>query len=117
MSETMLFGPPTLALMGREELARKLEECGEVAAAAVVSRGAGPQEQVCSLRDWFSGRTPKYLYPTHAFGFIGRGKKKGPIQARAVENIPAEPELKHTTIDITLDAFRIAEYPGRGQRQ
>jgi hypothetical protein len=117
MNDHTLPEPPTLASMSREDLAKKLQECGEGGVAAVVAKGAAGPKDMYFLSSLLGGKTPAYLHPSHAFGFIGRDKGGGPVEVRAVTDISPEPALKNTPIDITLDAVRIAQYPGKGQRR
>lgn len=92
------------------DLADYLEEIGDDEAAQAL-RAAGARGQSLARM-----RGAAYANTAHVYGFIeegGAGSCRVPI--RPAHSIDADPSLIGRTIKVTLDGFRVEEYPGLGQ--
>lgn len=93
-----------------EDLAVYLEEIGDFEGARAL-REAGARGQSFAR---MMGR--KWAYTAHVFGFIEEGEAgTEPVPIVPAASIAADPSLIGSRIKVTLDVFRIAEYPGLGQ--
>ena len=71
-----------------------------------------------SFFDLFAHKEKPYEYTTHTFGFIPIYEQKGDsLEITYAGAIQADESLKNSRIKITLDALRIADYPGKGDHQ
>lgn len=106
---------PVIGELPPSEAATKLRELGEIEAAEEL-------EGITHLDIRMAVGLPRPTRPrawnhiSHSFGFI---PKVNPDSAELIEvkhagNMQADESLKNARIKITLDRFRVADYPGRG---
>lgn len=97
--------------MDAYELAEKLRQMGDDAAAAEIE--AGPQQG--GLED-FSNQQPRrpYLFRTHQIGYIPlrEAGSEAPIPIRAIGVVDPDLGLLNQRINIHLDRLHVQEYPG-----
>jgi len=132
MAQTTWFqGLPVIGKLPPARAAAKLRELGDAKTAGSLQRvaakkpggaatrgaGASPRSSTKppeSVR-WWPFHDKPWQHTSHAFGFIAAGlTRKKQLEIRHAGDIPADPTLKGARIKITLDRFRVAEYPGRG---
>jgi len=111
------FDIPVLGALPPEAAAKKLQELGERELAEQIR--AVPVEaeyrRVGGWR-WPFKETKAWQHTSHAFGYIAplQPGQTGLREISDVAAIEADPTLKRSRVKITLDALRIAEYPGTG---
>ena len=97
--------------MDAYELAEKLRQMGDDAAAAEIEAG---QEQE-GLEGFFDKRPRRpYLFRTHQIGYmpLREAGSEAPLPIRAIGVVDPDPGLLHQRIDIHLDRLHVQEYPG-----
>ncbi|MGH7496940.1 MAG: hypothetical protein ACREOO_31715 [bacterium] len=112
---------PVLGNMTPEQAALKLRELGEeemtgkpASSKPVVTRGAGAATSR-SFGDWWPFGEKAWHHTGHAFGHIAPAPpNESDLPIRHAGNIAPDQALKNARIKITLDAMRVADYPGRG---
>jgi hypothetical protein len=101
---------PSLCELPLQQIISFLEEIEDMdAAQSLRNRGASGQS--------LFGGTRKYLIGSHMFGFIAPNADSHPLPIEPATTISADESLIGTTIKITLDKFRVANYPGSGQHR
>lgn len=96
--------------LNNEDLAIYLEEIGDFEGARVLQEAGARGQSLARMM----GR--KWAYTAHVFGFIEEGDAgTEPLAIVPAASIAADPDLVGSRIKVTLDVFRIAEYPGLGQ--
>jgi hypothetical protein len=112
-----------LSVLGRlplPEAAAKLREVGEVRAATILEEAeeTPPAFGIGDAIGRLLGADPRvqlYLNTAHAFGYMApQAPGDTALPLRHAGNIPADDSLKGKRIRITLDALRVAAYPGSG---
>ena len=111
---------PVLGNMAPEQAAHKLREL-EVESTGVpkspkpaVTRGGGTATSR-SFGEWWPFGEKAWHHTGHAFGHIAPASPaSGDLPIRHAGNIAPDQILKNARIKITLDALRVADYPGRG---
>lgn len=100
----------SLGYLSDLELADYLEGIGDEDAARVFRQTGAKGQSVARLRG------AAYAHTAHVFGFIPDGSShqaRQPIMPAA--SVDADQSLMGSRIKVTLDGFRVAEYPGLGQ--
>lgn len=101
---------PSLCELPMEQIISFLEEIEDIdGAQSLRSRGASGQ----SL---FGGKN-KWMIGSHMFGYIAPAFGSTRMSIAPATTISADDTLVGTTIKITLDKFRVANYPGAGQHR
>jgi hypothetical protein len=110
---------PVLGRLPPDQAAAKLREVGEKEAAATLETGDIPG--TLGLGDslsWLLGHDPRarlYTNTAHAFGYLAPAAPGDEVlPLRHAGNIVADDALKGKRVRITLDALRVAAYPGGG---
>jgi hypothetical protein len=112
---------PVIAQLPDDELAKKLEELGDIETAALLQTENqnyyDDNEKSFSILDSIFG-VPAWKHAAHTFGFIAPlSDSQKSISIKHVSEINAAAELKNSRITITLDGLRVADYPGRGDHR
>jgi hypothetical protein len=99
----------SIGYLSDAELADYLEEIGDEDGAQAL-RAAGARGQSIARM-----RGAPYANTAHVYGFIEEGDAAAErLPIRPAHSIEADPSLIGKTIKVTLDGFRVAEYPGLG---
>jgi hypothetical protein len=105
-----------LTVIGRmppQEALEKLKEMGEE---GIPLAGTAAGEAPSNRYIWpFSDRA--WQHTAHAFGFLPIDGKRAPGSISGIGNIDADSSLKNNKVKITLNRFRVADYPGRGNHR
>lgn len=91
-----------------EALSEKLGEPVRTASNAAKAPGSGGRFAL----DWLLG-VPAWRHTSHSFGFIPTGAL-GPTKLQHVSEILPDPNLRGARLRVSLDALRVADYPGSG---
>jgi hypothetical protein len=103
---------PVLGAMPRAAAASKLREIGEDQAAEALERAAPPPAKMGGA-DWWPFGDKAWQHTAHAIGFLPAGGR-GTQSIIGVGEAEADASLKNTRINVTLNALRVADYPGGG---
>lgn len=114
-SPKLWFDTPVLGSLDPDQAARKLADMGDVQLAEQLrSTPAESDYRKIGRRIW-PIRPKAWQHTTHAIGYISPLRvPSGLREIKDVADIDADPSLIKTRVRVTLDAFRIAEYPGSG---
>ncbi len=110
---------PVVGALLPQEAAAKLREVGEHEIADQLDMVQDYSSQVFNMGDrvrrWPFQDRP-WMHTAHAFGYLASPTENtdDPLPIRSVGNLPADPTLKHTRINLTLNRLRVASYPGGG---
>src|SRR2546430_13030685 len=109
---------PVLGEMAPELAIAKLREVGEDEVANILESATHTRGTFDDLANMFSflGITPPaWVHTAHVFGYLAPGSSEsGVLPIRHAGNMAGDPQLKNSRIRITLNRFRVAQYPGSG---
>jgi hypothetical protein len=112
---------PVLGKLPVEQAAAKLREMGDEDAAIAIEAAmnqAPRQTTTLGILEFLSPYSRLYLHSAHAFGHLGKvSGGKGAQVIRDAGNIPPDPALKNSRINIKLDRLSAANYPGKGMHR
>ena len=115
------FDDPVLGKLPPDEAAVKLREVGEDEAADLLEESGNVRSfdvKGIGGRNWWPFQDKPWQHTSHAFGYLAPAAPgSDPLPIRAIGNIPADPDLKHARIKITLSRLRAASYPGGGMHR
>lgn len=106
--------PKTIGELSPEEKALKLQELNRSRGSSVPTRGDSP---IPTLGTANSFRKKPWNFTNHKFGYISLTGEGNSIAILDASNLNAENTLKNTPLRITLDRFRVEEYPGWGRHR
>jgi hypothetical protein len=111
--------PVVLGSMRPDEAIERLRAVGETSRAAAMEKDLKSGQVGLGGGFFGLGGPPQpYDYTTHAFGYIRSNltadRRVAILQAGA---IGADKSLRKSRITVTLDALRVAKYPGSGEHQ
>ncbi len=110
---TQWFEEPVLGELRPAQAAEKLREMGENEAASALERTA--DTVTYGKHGFWPFQDKAWQHTAHAFGYIAPSHSGNePVPIRHAGNISADTALKNARIKITLDHFRVVEYPGKG---
>lgn len=108
---------PVLADMTAGEAAAILAACGDAARAEALRR-VDPGERLADvLASGALEARPYDVSSQHQFGYIGPASSDNPWYIQDAAKVPADPSLAGKKIVVTLDKFRVYDYPGHGVHQ
>ena len=100
------------------ELSERLGELGNRDELGKDGGAAYPDSRRFGVEGWFKRSVPAWKHTAHTFGFIRSGTaSEGPTAILQVGAVEADTSLKEAALRITLDALRVAEYPGGGDHR
>lgn len=99
---------PSLCDLPLDQVISFLEEIDDIDGAQSLRRGVSGQSILGGSRKWMIG--------SHMFGYIAPAAQ-GRVPIEPATTIAPDKGLVGTTIKITLDKFRVANYPGSGQHR
>lgn len=109
---------PVLGDMAPELAIAKLRELGEDEVANVLEstpRTRGAFDGLANMFSFLGLTPPAWVHTAHAFGYLAPGSSEGGmLPIRHAGNMNGDPQLKNSRIRITLNRFRVAQYPGSG---
>ncbi len=112
---------PVVGALPPEKAAATLRETGEDEVAEALEHlyeGTSPGVSLEGQKHWLSFLDKPWLYANHVFGYLAPtapgDASNDPLPISPLNAIHTDPLLKHTRVKITLDRFRVANYPGRG---
>jgi hypothetical protein len=102
---------PVIGAMSHSEAAAKLRQLGEYETAEALERAAPPSQM--SAADWWPFGDKAWQHTAHAIGFLPAGGS-GTQKIIGVGEAQGDSSLKNARINISLNALRVANYPGSG---
>lgn len=111
---------PVLGDLPPDKAALKLREMDEVEAAGQLEDGTddprgGRDAYGKGKRRFWPFQDKPWQHTAHAFGYLEPASPgSGTLPIQHVSNISADASLRNSRIKITLDHFRVADYPGGG---
>lgn len=112
---------PVISSLTAEEAANRLRAVGEDEVAEALEnmqKDNPPAVSLSGQKSFLSFLDRPWLYARHVFGYLAPtppGNTSVPISP--LNAIQADPTLKEQRVKITLNRFRVANYPGRGTHQ
>jgi hypothetical protein len=115
-------GLPVVGRLSESDVVELLRSVGDLEAATAVERGktdVGERNvySMGSLSEMFSLSTPVWRHTAHTFGYIAPNDSPAPKPIIHASSGPADSSLRDSRIRITLDALRVADYPGAGEHR
>jgi len=114
MSKEWFQDTPVIGLFPKEKAVLKLRELGETELAEAVERPA--PGKTFGPSDWWSGPPKPWQHTAHSFGHVGAvtpGAEE-PMPVHQAGAIAPDKDLMNARVRITLQALRVAAYPGKG---
>jgi hypothetical protein len=105
---------PVVGALPLTEAVAKLREVGENVPEEAAAEAAAKSRQTFALADWLPFRDRAWRHTAHSFGFLpvgGGGERRDILGVGEVE---ADRALQNQRLRITLNALRVADYPGGG---
>lgn len=118
MNTSDWFDTPVIGKLPPEEAIPKLREVGEEGIADMLEmtqEAEGKAFGIGGLRSWLHLQDRPWEHTAHTFGYLAPVPPgNDPLPISSISSIPADPDLKHSRIKITLSRLRVADYPGSG---
>jgi hypothetical protein len=109
---------PVIGELSPADAARKLRELGDERTASILDAATEPG---VTRRDTFAGtrgiwpfRDRAWQHTAHVFGYLPPRSGAGPVTLVPAAEIDADTSLRGAKVKVTLDAMRVADYPGSG---
>src|ERR1700680_904176 len=109
---------PVIGELPPEQAIDKLRDVGEddvIEILQMIQEAASKSFDVRGPRSWAPFQDKPWEHTAHTFGYLAPvAPGDAPLPIQAIGNIPADMNLKHSRIKITLSRLRAAAYPGGG---
>lgn len=109
---------PVIGELSPTDAAHKLRELGDERTASILDGVTGPdgtrRETFGVGRSMWPFRDRAWQHTAHVFGYLPPRTRSGSISAVPAADIDADLSLRGAKVKVTLDAMRVADYPGHG---
>jgi hypothetical protein len=109
---------PVIGELSPIDAARKLRELGDERTASILDAATEPgvarRGTFAESRGLWPFRDRAWQHTAHVFGYIPPRSGAGPATPIAAAEIDADTGLRGSQVKVTLDAMRVADYPGSG---